>query len=66
MEHLQYFVFDKNGEKILEASAIPCTDEAELRELVDTMVSNYKNDSTFKDLQLTLSWGNKIMFSSKA
>ena len=62
---LQYIVFDKTGNKILEASAIPCTDESEMFELVDEMVGNYKYDPHFKDLNLFLSCGSKILFNSK-
>ena len=65
MTILQYFVFDKSGNHILEANGIPCSSEQEVRALADTMMGNYKQDPQFKDLNLLLSCGNEIIFNSK-
>ena len=51
---LQYFIFDKTGNKILEASAIPCSTEQELQELATTMVDNYHSCEEMQDLGLLL------------
>ena len=66
MQIIQYFVFDKSGNDILEANAFQCSSEQETNDLVDTMKNNFHSDPIFKDTQLLISCGNKVLFNSKA
>ena len=65
MEFLQYFVFDKKGNDILEADVFRCADEKDLHELVDIMKDNFHKSGLFKDTQLLISWNDKVLFNSK-
>lgn len=65
MEFLQYFVFDKKGNEILEADVFRCANEKDLHDLVETMKVNFHKSDLFKDTQLLISWNDKVLFNSK-
>ena len=64
---LQYFVFDKSGEHILEASGIPCQSHEELLDLANTMVENYHNSPEMEGLGLLLNdnTNGTVLYNSK-
>ncbi len=65
MKYLQYFVFDKTGNDILDANVIPFKTEDEFKEGVEYAINAYKTNPDFKGLNLLLSCGNKVLFNSK-
>ena len=64
MENLQYFVFDKTGNKILEAGILPVENGDTIESAVEYAKNAFKNNDTFDDTQLLLSIGNKVLFNS--
>lgn len=66
MTLLQYFVFDETGNHLLEANAYKCSNKQNANALASVIVDTYKSDPQFKDLNLLLSCGNKVLFDSKA
>jgi len=63
---IQYFVFDKSGNHILEASVILCENEQDFNDKLAYAINAFKTNPDFADTQLTLSSGNEILFSSIA
>ena len=64
MKIVQYFVFDKTGNEVLEADCFACETEQEVNELVEEMKYNYHNEPDFQDTQLTISCGSQVLFNS--
>lgn len=65
MRNVQYFVFDKTGNEILEAGGIPCDNDKEVEELANTMKNNFHSNPQFENTQLLISCGKKVLFNSK-
>lgn len=68
---LQYFVFDKSGEDILDADAYVLKTEKQVEDLAEELKSDFlnlkKNDKEWKDLGLVLmnSTNGTVLYNSK-
>lgn len=62
---IQYFIFDKTGNEVIEASALMCNTESEKADIVETMKNNFHSEPEFADTQLLISCGKQVLFNSK-
>lgn len=68
---LQYFVFDKSGEDILDADAYVLKTEKQVEDLAEELKTDFlnlkKNDKEWKDLGLVLmnSTNGKVLYNSR-
>ena len=68
MYFLQYIVFDKTGDHIVDANAVVCNSSEELDEIHNNFVEYYKTSGEMNDNQLTLiafKNGEKTVWSSR-
>lgn len=65
MQFLQFFIFDKGGNEIIEANVVPCSSEQDVQDTCKALVDGYNEDPEKNEYNLLLSCGKKVLFNSK-